>query len=136
MPKVVSNSSVLIHLNIFIPEAVYDECVVEGEEQEDAKLIKSAEWIKVERVKNDKLVKLLYSEIDKGEAEAIVLALEIGADLILLDDYEARQKARLYDLKITGTLGILLRAKFEGKVSRRSIKQSFFNFKTPLVCNE
>ena len=43
------------------------------------------------------------------------MALEKSADLILLDDAAARKKARLYQLQITGTLGILLRAKKENK---------------------
>lgn len=141
MPKVVSNSSPLIHLakigrlsllkkfyeNIFIPESVYIECVIEGKNREDAELIKNAEWIKLEKIKDDRLVKFLSAELDKGESETIVLSLEIGADLVLLDDYEARQKARLYGLKITGTLGILLRAKYEGQIS--SLKEEIIKLK-------
>jgi len=50
------------------------------------------------------------------EAEALVLALEESADLILLDDYEARRVARSFGLSVTGTVGILIRAKREGKV--------------------
>jgi len=60
---------------------------------------------------------LLYSEIDAGEAEAIVLALEQRADLLLLDDQEARNKARRLNLPITGTVGVLLKAKNEGLIS-------------------
>ena len=59
---------------------------------------------------------LLRSELDRGEAEAIALALERNAALILLDDAEGREKARLYDLSITGTIGLLLRAKREGRL--------------------
>lgn len=62
------------------------------------------------------IVTVLQAELDNGESEAIALALEKSADLILLDDAEAREKARLYHFKITGTLGILLRAKKEGKL--------------------
>ena len=68
-----------------------------------------------------KLFRLLYPEIDAGEAEALVLALEQTADLVLLDDQEARIKARIkarkLSLPVTGTLGVLLRAKNEGMVS-------------------
>ena len=64
-----------------------------------------------------KLFRLLYPEIDAGEAEALVLALEQTADLVLLDDQEARIKARKLSLPVTGTLGVLLRAKNEGMVS-------------------
>ena len=41
----------------------------------------------------------------------------MGADLILLDDSDARERARLYGLKITGTIGILLHAKMDGKIT-------------------
>ena len=58
----------------------------------------------------------MESHLDYGESEAIALALEIDADLILLDDLDARETARIYDLQITGTIGILLRTKFEGKI--------------------
>lgn len=74
------------------------------------------------QVNDKKLARLLQSSIDDGESEAITLALEIGADLILLDDSDAREKARLYGLEITGTIGILLRAEKEGKLS--SIKET------------
>jgi predicted nucleic acid-binding protein len=130
MQKVVSNSSPLIHLAkierldllkdyfgiISIPEAVYRECVVDGKNREEVELIRGAGWIKVIRVKNSKLVKLLWASLDEGESEAIALSLEVGADLVLLDDYDAREKARLFGLKITGTVGVLLRANKENKI--------------------
>ena len=40
-----------------------------------------------------------------------------SADLNLLDDYEAREFARTYGLSITGTVGILMKAKNEGKIA-------------------
>lgn len=128
MQDVVSNSSPLIHLAkigklnllheffgvIAVPRAVYEECVVRPYKEVHA--IKNAEWLKVFSVTGLYLVKLLESELDKGESEAIALALERNADLLLLDDADARQKARIYNIEITGTLGILLRAKKENKI--------------------
>lgn len=141
MQKVISNSSPIIHLakieklqllhdcfrTITIPEAVYNECVSEGKGRDEVEGIKKAEWIKVLQVKDRKLVKLLQTSIDDGEAEAIALSLEIGADLILIDDSDAREKARLYGLKISGTIGILLRAKLEGKIT--SLKENLIKLK-------
>ncbi len=131
MQKVISNSSVLIHLakinelgllkefyqTITIPEKVRKECIVEVESRYEVAIIKDAEWINVEKVKDRNLVKLLMTTLDDGEAEAIALAVETNADLILLDDSDAREKARLYGLKITGIVGILLRAKIEGRIT-------------------
>ncbi len=119
MQKVVSNSSPIIHLakigklellkeyfqGIIVPKAVYRECILEGNGHEEVELIKNANWIKVSQVKDQKLVRLLRSSLDDGESEAIALSLENGADLILLDDSDAREKARLYELEITGIIG-------------------------------
>lgn len=131
MPKVVCNSSPLIHLakigklellkdyftEISIPEAVYRECVIDGKDREDAKRIENAAWIRVVDIKNIDLKKALNTVLDGGESEAIVLALQESADLILLDDYEARELARTYGMKITGTIGLLIKAKYEGDIS-------------------
>jgi len=128
---VVSNSSPLIHLakishldllkyffdEIIAPEAVYNECVIEGKDKEDAKKIEKTDWIKVVPIKDKNLKRALIMILDEGEAEAIVLALEESADLILLDDYEAREVARNYGLNITGIVGILIRAKYKGKIA-------------------
>jgi predicted nucleic acid-binding protein len=56
-------------------------------------------------------VRLLEVELDRGEAEAIALALEIRADLLLLDETDARRVAERVGLRVTGVLGVLLRAK-------------------------
>ena len=102
---VVSNSTPLIHLakidrldllkeffgEIFIPEAVYRECVLEGKGSEDSELIEKADWIKVVRIKDETLKKSLMLELDKGESEAIVLALEMNSELLLIDDYEGKK---------------------------------------------
>lgn len=131
MQKVISNSSPIIHLakigkldflkeyfqTIIIPEAVYRECIIEGKERDEVKLIKQATWIKVVKVEEQTLVKLLRVSLDEGESEVIALSMETGADLILLDDSEAREIARLYGFKITGTLGIVLKVKKDGKIN-------------------
>jgi predicted nucleic acid-binding protein len=130
MQKVISNSSTIIHLakineltllkeyyqTITIPAKVQKECIFEGEDRKEVEIIKGADWINVEHVKDQNLVKLLRTTLDDGESEAIALAVETGADLILLDDSDAREKARLFGLNITGIIGILLRAKSDGKI--------------------
>lgn len=141
MPKVVSNSSPLIHLakighldllkyffgEILVPKVVYKECVIEGKGRGDAKKIEKAEWIKVAKMRDENLKKALMMVLDEGEAEAIALALEESADLILLDDYEARETARNYRLRITGTIGILIRARYSGKID--SVKEELEKLK-------
>jgi uncharacterized protein len=55
--------------------------------------------------------------LHKGESEAIALALELNPEVIFLDESEARRIAGIYGLKRTGVIGILIRARMEGKVS-------------------
>ena len=141
MQKVVSNSSPIIHLakigklsllreyfnTIMVPESVFKECMAEGKDRKEVEAIKKAEWIRVAEVQDKKLVKLLQSFLDDGESEAIALSLESGADLILLDDSDARENARIYGLTVTGTLGVLLRAKKDRKIS--SLKENIIKLR-------
>jgi len=89
--------------------------------RDDAVKISEAVWIKTQKIRDNKLKRALMMELDEGEAETIVLALELSADLILLDDYDARKVARSFGLKVTGTIGILIKAKQEDKI--RSLKK-------------
>jgi predicted nucleic acid-binding protein len=54
---------------------------------------------------------ILGASLGPGESEAVSLALETGAQLVLLDDRPARRLARALHLPVMGTLGILLTAK-------------------------
>ena len=58
----------------------------------------------------------MLSDLDRGEAEAIALAQELGADLVIVDERLARRHTRRLGLSLTGTLGVLLRAKSAGLV--------------------
>lgn len=122
---VVSNSTPLINFatinqldllrklfgQIFIPQAVWDEVVIKGSRYESAILIKQAEWIKRKSIADKKFCSLLKQELDTGEAEAIVLAIELKADLILLDETEARSFAETLGLNFIGSIGCLVLSK-------------------------
>ncbi len=131
LEKVVSDSSPLIALyqinrfsllqkwykQIIIPEAVWQELIVEGKESTDFFIEqRQKSFLHVEKVPLSSLLILLKREVDLGEAEAIQLALTIKADLLLIDEKEARSLARVYNLTMTGALGILMRAKLEDKI--------------------
>jgi hypothetical protein len=62
------------------------------------------------------LLSILLSSLHKGEAEAIALATDMKADIVIIDEQEARQTATQAGLSVTGVLGILLRAKSAGKI--------------------
>jgi hypothetical protein len=99
---------------VLIPEAVYVEIVKSGAGLPGAKEVDEAEWITPRAVGNTGFVKVLGLDLDPGESEAIVLALETGADLLLMDERKARRTATRLGLKVAGTLGFLVLAKQAG----------------------
>jgi len=130
LPIVISNASPIINLaiigrlgllekfweKIYVPEAVWKEVVIDGEDKKEVAEIKNADWIIVEKVKDQNLVLLLMQNLDKGEAEAIALAIEKNADIILLDETDAREAADIYKIEKTGVLGVLLLAKLRNEI--------------------
>ncbi len=75
------------------------------------------EWINVENVKNKKYQQLLDLYLDLGEASAIALALEKADVLLILDDLKGRKEAEKLGFRITGTLGVLFKAKKIGLIT-------------------
>jgi hypothetical protein len=53
-------------------------------------------------------------ELDRGEAEALALAIQVQADYVLMDESEGRAAARRLGLRAVGVVGVLLRAKRDG----------------------
>lgn len=129
---VVSNTSPILNLaivdqlellhrqfdEILIPHAVLDELKID-EERPGSQAIRgaiSSGWIQAQGVSNEPLAQLLKQTLDRGEAEAIALSVELTADWILLDEREGRKVAKSLGLKVTGVLGILLRAQQTGEI--------------------
>jgi predicted nucleic acid-binding protein len=125
---VVSNTSPLISLahigqlhllkqlynRIIVPGAVYEEAVVAGAERPGANEVRSEDWIQIQQVSNHQEISVLTSFLGQGEAEAIVLAQEIGADLLLIDENLGRKEAANRGLTYLGVLGMLIDAKRVG----------------------
>lgn len=99
---------------IVIPEGVWDELHSMGVSWPGAPEVDSASWVSRRSVQNGLLVDVLSLELDRGEAETIALALELAADLVLLDEREGRRTARRLGLSVIGVLGVLLDAKQSG----------------------
>jgi len=129
--RVVSNTSPLLNLatigqlnllkelygRVILPPAVYHEIVEAGAGQPGAKEVQASDWLEVRPVINQSLVTALQVDVDVGEASAMVLALELTADLLLLDERKGRLVASRLGLKMTGVLGILIEAKRHGLIS-------------------
>ena len=69
------------------------------------------EWVEVVAVQDKMRQQLLEMQIDKGESSAIALALETPDCTIILDDYKARKIAERLGLNLTGTIGVIIKAK-------------------------
>lgn len=131
--NVVSNSTPLIALSriqkldllkeyfsvVSIPEEVYDEVVTRGGVLYGATEVSQASWIHVVSVENRTAVDALCLNLDRGEAEAIVLAREIDA-LLIIDDRDGRNAASTLGVPVTGTVGVLLMAAQDGIINFES----------------
>ena len=125
---VISDSSPLISLStiermdlleklfkeIFVPKSVFEEVTKENKPYSNE--LKIFLINRVKHVKNKVAVKILLSDIGKGESEAIILAIEEKSDYLLIDDLKARKIAKMNGLEIIGTMGILLKGKKEGLI--------------------
>lgn len=102
---------------VVIPPAVRSEVLTGGRSGKGVAELRAADWIKVVALQDPRRADLL-SDLDRGEAEVIALAQERSAGLVILDERLARRHALRLNLRITGTVGIFLRAKQKGLVSR------------------
>lgn len=143
MLKVVSNTTPIISLlkigklqilkdlydEIFIPQEVFNE-IEAGRNKEFYTDLSKIEWIKIEKIQNEKSLSY-FLDLDKGEAEAIVLATEKEANLIILDETLGRFHAKHAGLKVTGTIGVLIKAKQLGHLTE--LKSLLLELKTKSV---
>jgi uncharacterized protein len=135
---VVSNSSPLIALagidhlpllatlfeSVLIPPAVAAEIT--------PTLATPPSWLRVQPLTSSIRADVVRPSLGHGEREALSLAVELAADWLILDDLAARRVARALQLRVTGTLGVLLASKRRGLIPLirpsldRLVEQSFF----------
>ena len=129
--KVVSNTTPLLCMHkigklnlrhkvfkqVFVPHGVYSEIAVKGFGKNGSMMFTHTNFINVTSVGNKMAVRMLLSNLDRGEAEAIVLALELDADFILIDEKKGRRIAQACNKSVIGTIGVLQIAKNRGLIS-------------------
>jgi len=126
---------------VYIPQAVFDETVTFGRAKSKAKQeVSKANWIHIVKVKDRLAVNVLLDEMDLGEVETIVLASEMNADWVLMDEKKGRRKLTQLNIPKIGTLGILLKAKQLGLISTikseiESLQKTEFSI-SPFVVEE
>jgi predicted nucleic acid-binding protein len=77
-------------------------------------------WFNVVSAVDKNYQQILEMQVDKGEASAIALALEMKDVTIILDDLKARKVAEFLGIDFTGTLGVIVKAKLKGHI--KSVK--------------
>lgn len=102
---------------IIIPQSVYNELSVI---QSHSEFLDKTKWVNVKTVKKSPLYEELLKKLDSGEAESIVLSIELKADLLLVDEKRGRRIASSYGVKISGLIGVLIKAKEQSLI--KSIK--------------
>ena len=84
---------------IVVPKAVFDEVVRMGRNRPRQNELESSSWVKIMAIKDSLAVEALKTDLGQGEAEVIVLAKETNANLVVLDDGKARNKAKAMGLE-------------------------------------
>ena len=105
-----------LYRQVLIPSAVYQELTASKRDLSPAIDLASQPWLIVATPSDQKRVQELREKLDPGEAEAIILAIERRADLLLVDERRARRTANAAGIAVTGLLGVVAGAKRAGLI--------------------
>ena len=126
MPKIVIlNSTPIIALSsidrldlleklygtVIIPTAVKDEIGAKSGSKAQAQLATFDTWIQTKSIENVTQKQTFKTQLHDGEVEVMILGQELNADLLIIDDYMAREYAKYLGFKVIGTVGVILAAK-------------------------
>ena len=132
MPKtVIINSTPIIALSsidkldllkelygtVIIPNAVKGEIDAKGGSTAKKHLEASSTWIYTRHIENVAQKQTFKTNLHDGEVEVMILGQELNADLLVIDDYMAREYAKYLEFSVVGTVGIILLAKSKELVS-------------------
>lgn len=101
---------------VTVPEQVWEELTAGEDGVEALQTLRDKNDIDIVAAVESDLYRELRRTLDKGEAAALSYAIEIEADLLLLDEQEARAAAKRHNLSVTGVIGVLLRGSATGDV--------------------
>lgn len=106
------------HPEVMIPEEVWAELsrVSHPESRELLEDARATGRLRIASLQSHTLKNSLMSVLDEGESAAIALAVESAADWLLMDEAEGRSIAAGYKLRVTGVLGLLIKARRDGKI--------------------
>lgn len=101
------------------PEQVWDELAAGDDGLDDPRALRDEGFLELVPVEESSLFVELRRELDRGEAAALAYAIDADADLVLLDERDARRVARRHDRSVTGVIGVLLRAAERDRIDLR-----------------
>jgi predicted nucleic acid-binding protein len=104
-----------LYEQVVMPSAVEAEVLAGGRDRIGISELQEASWLHTVSLQDPRRADLL-ADLDRGEAEVLALAQELNADLVIIDERLARLHAKRLGLTITGTMGVLLKAKQLGHV--------------------
>lgn len=109
----------LLHLlpsifgEVLVAPSVADECSEGG--RIFVPDLASLPWVKVQSVENETLLPALF-ELDRGERDTLLLAASQVKALVIMDEKLGRNMAEDMGLQVTGTLGVLAKARLQGLI--------------------
>ncbi len=106
----------MLYGQVLLPSAVFEELVASRQDLPPAIDLAAEPWLIVASANARARVQELLEYLDPGEAEAIVLAVERRADLLLMDERRGRRTATAAGLRVTGLLGVVAEAKRAGLI--------------------
>ena len=105
-----------LYTEVLIPDAVADELNHHATPEPVRRWIaQRPSWLRVVAMAKRSVSAPLH-DLDAGEHDAILLALQLKADLVVMDDREGVEEARRLGLTVTGTLGVLDRGAERGLI--------------------
>ena len=119
-----------LYTKIIIPQAVYQE-VCAKRDSACQQINDNLGWIQVCDISDPSERKMYQAKLHAGEVEVMILAHEMNADLLIIDDKAAKKTAKYLGFTVTGTLGVLLKAKKTGLIQEvcpllQAIRESGF----------
>ena len=103
-----------VYKNVVVPYEVSQEILAKGQNLFGAKIFSLDSWLD-KREKTIQIEPFLNNSLDKGEASVIQTAINEGIETVCIDEVAGRRIARLNNLKLTGSLGIIIAAIRKGE---------------------
>ncbi|MEP7128770.1 MAG: DUF3368 domain-containing protein [Chitinophagales bacterium] len=102
---------------VIVPPKVHHEILALSKLGINLSEYTASSWIRIEKPVDPSEVSKLLSVVDQGEAEAIVLATELHADYLLIDERIGTAEANKRNLRTVGLMGVLVKAKQQHIIS-------------------